>query len=584
MGLSLYQVYVKIWEHTPRVRRIQLIALIFLMVVTSVFEVLSIGAVIPFIGILTSPDKFDSFELLGRLISINWSELDRSTIQLYTTLVFSLSILTAGTLRILLIFFQVRLSHYLGVEFGVKVFSSILSLDYQDHTSSNTSELIVAVAKAQELIPYLLQPTLGICSSSMIAISIFCSLLYINAFLTLISAIFFVMVYGILIKVFRKILVRNSEDSSRERVRSMKILTEGFGGIRDIILDGSHNYFISIFRESIYKVQSANSNMQILSSVPRFVLEAVGTVVIAALAFVSINSGSDMMEVIPVFGVLALGAQKLLPLMQQIYAAITSILGNKASVAEAVQRFDRDRVADFDAKAVINANNVNFKEVIELRNINFRFTQNSPCILKDLNLKISKGARIGIIGETGCGKSTALDILMFLLRPQSGELLIDGVGINDSNYRSWQSQISHVPQTIFLSDASIKENIAFGVKLEDIDEDRVIKCAQVAKISKTIERMSEGYETEIGERGVRLSGGQRQRLGIARALYKKSSIIIFDEATSALDSETEKLVIDGIYALDNSITIIMVAHRLSTLRGCDFIYEVDCGTIKPIEQ
>lgn len=307
-------------------------------------------------------------------------------------------------------------------------------------------------------------------------------------------------------------------------------------------------------------------------------------IVIAALAFISAKNGANMTQLIPVFGVLVLGAQKLLPLMQQIYAAITSILGNKASVAEAVQRFDDDRIGHLELSASNNENRIHFTDSIELKNINFQFSKDSPWILRDFNLKINKGNRIGLIGETGCGKSTALDVLMALLKPQSGELLVDDIKINDSNYRSWQSQISHVPQAIFLSDASIKENIAFGVNLADIDEDRVIRCAQVAKIAKTIELMSEGYETEVGERGVRLSGGQRQRIGIARALYKKSSVIIFDEATSALDSETEKSVMDGIYAMDSDITIIMVAHRLSTLDGCDFIYEIDSGIIRAIEQ
>lgn len=583
MSLSLFQVYKKIWEYIPRIRRIQLVALIFLMVLTSVFEVLSLGSVLPFIGILTSPEKLNSFDLLRRLVPINWSVLDKAQVQFYITAVFSGSILIAGALRIFLVFCQVKLSHYLGVEFGVKVFSSILSLEYQQHTSSNGSELIVAVAKAQELIPYLLQPTLAILSSGMIAVSIFFSLLYINSSLTLVSVIFFVIVYGVLIKIFKKGLVRNSENSSRERVRSMKILTEGFGGIRDIILDGSHNYFISIFRESTFKVQNANSNMQVLSSIPRFVLETVGMVVIAVLAFISVENGASMIEIIPVFGVLVLGAQKLLPLMQQIYAAITSIFGNKASVAEAVQRFDDDRISSLELSTSSSENCIQFADSIELKNIKFQFSKESPWILRDFNLKISKGNRIGLIGETGCGKSTALDILMALLKPQSGQLLVDNVEINDSNYRSWQSQISHVPQSIFLSDASIKENIAFGVNLADIDQGRVIRCAQVAKIAETIELMGNGYETEVGERGVRLSGGQRQRIGIARALYKKSSVIIFDEATSALDSETEKSVMDGIYSMDSDITIIMVAHRLSTLNGCDFIYEINHGIIKSIQ-
>lgn len=251
----------------------QLVALIFLMVLTSAFEVLSLGSVIPFIGILTSPEKLDSFDLLRHLVPINWGALDKAQVQFCITAIFAGSILIAGSLRILLVFCQVKLSHLLGVEFGVKVFSSILSIDYQEHTSSNGSELIVAVAKAQELIPYLLQPTLAILSSGMIALSIFCSLLYINPFLTLVSVLFFVIVYGYLIKIFKKSLVKNSENSSKERIRSMKILTEGFGGIRDIILDGSHNYFISIFRESTCKVQNANSNMQVLSSIPDLFLK-----------------------------------------------------------------------------------------------------------------------------------------------------------------------------------------------------------------------------------------------------------------------------------------------------------------------
>ena len=205
-------------------------------------------------------------------------------------------------------------------------------------------------------------------------------------------------------------------------------------------------------------------------------------------------------------------------------------------------------------------------------------------ILQDFNLKIQKGDRIGIVGETGCGKSTAIDVLMFLLQPQIGDIFVDGLRLNADNYKSWQSQIAHVPQAIFLSDASIKENIAFGVCAEEIDLDRVIRCAQAANISNTIERMSSGYETQIGERGIRLSGGQRQRLGIARALYKKSSVIILDEATSALDSETERLVMNSIYAMDSSITIIMIAHRLSTLGNCDYVYKLHNGAVSLFEK
>lgn len=589
--LSLFHVYTKIWKYIPKNRRIQLIGLMFLMVLTSAFEVLSLGSVIPFISILISPDKLNSYDLLSHNLLINWSSLDVSLIQLYITMIFCLAVLIAGALRIFLLFCQIKLSHHLGVEFGIKVFSSILSQDYQKHTDSNPSEMIVAVSKAQELIPYLLQPSLVIISSSMMAFSIFFTLLYVEYFVTLVTVIVFVLTYSFLIKIFRKRLIANSESSAKERVSSQKIISEALGGIRDIILDGSHNYFIKIFGESTLKVQGANSNMQVLSGAPRFVLETFGMIIIAALAFVSLKSGSKMIDVIPIFGVLVLGAQKLLPLLQQIYSAFASILGNKASISEVVQRLNSNSNSNSNLNNLIITKNtssehdigISFLHHIEMKDIRFRFSNNTPWILNRFNLRIHKGTRIGIVGETGCGKSTALDILMLLLSPQAGVVLVDGVIIDKSNYRAWQSIISHVPQSIYLSDATVRENIAFGVRLEDIDEERVIKCARAARISKTIERMEKGYSTKIGDRGARLSGGQRQRIGIARALYKKSSVIILDEATSALDNETEKSVMDEIYSMDESVTMIVVAHRLSTLNNCDIIYKINNGTIEQIK-
>jgi len=583
MNYSLFSVYRKIWKYIPKTRRLYLIALLFLMLLTSVFEVVSIGAVIPFIGILISPDKLNGVGLLFQVVPIDWHSLDTVSKQLFITIIFSSAVFVAGLLRVLLIVCQTKISHSLGVEFGVKVFSSILSRSYQEHTSSNQSEMIVAVAKAQELIPYLLQPTLIIISSSMIALSIFFTLLYVNYFVTLVTAMTFVSIYFLLIKMFRKTLITNSEISSRERVKSLKIVSEGLGGIRDIILDSSHNYFIRIFQKSTFKIQSANAHMQIVSGIPRFILETFGMIIIAVLAFLMVNDGANMMDLIPIFGVLALGAQRLLPLLQQIYSAFASILGNKSSIAEAVQRFDFAPNILLQKNDTKDLNGICFLHNIELRNISFRFSETTPWVLNKFNLNIKKGSRIGVIGKTGCGKSTALDVLMALLKPQDGALFLDGMPISKNNYQTWQAMISHVPQSIFLSDASIRENIAFGINAPDIDDERVIMCAQIAKISETIERMEKSYSTEIGERGVRLSGGQRQRLGIARALYKKSAVIIFDEATSSLDNETEKNVMDSIYSMDKSVTIIMVAHRLSTLNSCDFIYKFHNGTIKLVK-
>ena len=582
MDLSLLQVYKKIWHHVSQVRRLQLVGLIFLMILTSLFEALSLGALVPFIGILTSPEKITSISFITEIIPINLMLIDKSSIQFYITLIFTSCIFIAGSLRIALLYYQIKISHLLGVEFGVKVFSSILSMEYKDHTSSHTSELIVAVSKAQEIIPYLLQPTLIIISSLMMFFSIFFTLLLINKSITLTTVLIFITIYLLIIKIFKKNIQNNSTTLSRQSVKSMKVLSEGLGGIRDIILDRSHKYFISMFENSTFKVQKANANMQILNGSPRFILETFGIIIISLIAFFSLRQGSNMIDIIPTIGALALGAQKLLPLIQQIYSALTSILGNKSSISDAVKRFNRDPNAYYSKKIKLRA--LNFQTSIELKNISFRFSNEAPWILKNASLKIKKGSRIGIVGKTGGGKSTTLDLIMCLIKPQEGSITVDGKNINNGNQSGWHSMISHVPQAIFLSDASVRENIAFGVTPKDIDDELVVKCAADAKLSNVIKEMKNGYYSKIGERGVRLSGGQRQRLAIARALYKKSSVIIFDEATSALDNETEKQVMESVYSIDKSITIIIVAHRISTLKGCDQVYKIDNASISLVQK
>jgi len=582
LDLTIPEVYKKTWHHVSKVRRIQLAGLVFLMMLTSLFEVLSLGALIPFIGILTSPEKLYSLGFVIEILPINIELLDKKSIQLYITVAFISCIFIAGFLRVILLYFQIKLSHLLGVEFGIKVFSSILSMEYKDHTSSHSSELIVAVEKAQELIPYLLQPSLAIISSLMMSVSIFITLLYINYFVTLITVIFFIVLYLLIIKTFKHNIRDNSYTLSRESVRSMKILSESLGGIRDIILNGSHKYFISIFEESSYKLQNANANLQILSGTPRFVLETLGIIIISFLAFWSLSGHSNMIDVIPSIGALALGAQRLLPLLQQIYSAWTSILGNKASISDAVKRFVQGPSSLYFKDSGYDS--IRFEKNIKLKGIGFKYSTDTPWILRKTSLEVLKGSRIGIIGQTGGGKSTVLDLIMCLIKPQEGIVEIDGKLIDHNNCRAWHKMISHVPQSIYLSDASVRENIAFGVGEDDIDDELVIKCARNAQISNVIDEMKDGYNTKIGERGVRLSGGQRQRLAIARALYKKSSIIIFDEATSALDNETEKQVMESVYSIDRSITVIIVAHRLSTLEECDLIYKVENAEITLVKK
>jgi ATP-binding cassette subfamily B protein len=283
--------------------------------------------------------------------------------------------------------------------------------------------------------------------------------------------------------------------------------------------------------------------------------------------------------VIPILGALALGAQRLLPFLQQAYSSWTTIRGTQASLKDILTLLDQP-IPSHDKNKISYP--LNFKKNITIENLGFRYNLQSAYVLKELNLTIEKGSCVGFIGTTGSGKSTLLDILMGLLEPTNGHLKIDGQIISSNNNHAWQYHIAHVPQNIFLADSSIEENIAFGLPKKEIDKNRVKEAAQLAQLSSVIEALPDQYQTIVGERGIRLSGGQRQRIGIARAFYKKADIMIFDEATSSLDTETEQAVMKAIQNYSKNLTLLIIAHRLSTLENCTKIVELDNGRIKRI--
>jgi ABC-type bacteriocin/lantibiotic exporter with double-glycine peptidase domain len=340
-----------------------------------------------------------------------------------------------------------------------------------------------------------------------------------------------------------------------------------------VLIDGTQQFYCQLYRNADLPLRRASGDSQFISGSPRYIMEAIGMTLIAGIAFVMTQQeDGGIVTAIPMLGGLALGAQRLLPALQLAYSSYSTIKGSKSSFEDVLNLLNQP-LPEYTDQALPKP--TFFKQEIQLKNLNFRYTEESPWVLKNINLSLKKGARIGFIGATGSGKSTLLDIIMGLLSPTSGKLIIDQQSINSQNRRAWRAHIAHVPQNIYLSDNSVEENIAFGISKDKIDYQRVKKAAQQAQIADLIEEWKDGYQTFVGERGVRLSGGQRQRIGIARALYKKASILIFDEATSALDNETEWEVMEAIESLDKEITVLIIAHRLTTLIGCDKIVKLN---------
>jgi ATP-binding cassette, subfamily B, bacterial PglK len=550
------------------------------MIFSSFAEVISIGAVIPFLAALTSPDQIFSNPIAQPLILfLNLTESKQLLLPL--TVIFSIAALFSGLMRVILLWAQTRLTYSIGADFSYSIYRRTLYQPYTVHIGRNSSELISGIAgKANTVVGSALLPVASIISSFLIFISILAALIVIEPIIAITSLFGFGLIYLLVMLITKSIIKRDSKRVNIESDRVIKSLQEGFGGIRDVLIDGSQALYAKNFRDADLPLRRAQANISIIGHSPRYGIEALGMVLIALLAYSLSRMPSGLTSAIPILGAMAFAAQRLLPILQQTYANLTLIRGGEAPVSAALKLLDQPLPAYLNEPP---QEPILFNDKISLKNLSFQYEKGESWVLKpELNLDIVKGSRVGFIGATGSGKSTLLDIIMGLLKPTNGSLMIDGEDINEKNYRSWQAHIAHVPQAIFLTDASIAENIAFGIQSEKIDMQRVRRAARKAQISEIIESWEHQYDTKVGERGIRLSGGQRQRIGIARALYKETDVIVFDEATSSLDNDTEAAVMKAIGNLDGHYTLIIVAHRLSTLKDCSQIVEIKDGRIERI--
>jgi len=573
---SLPNLLVRLWGHLTQRRRLQYRLLMCLMLVSAFAEVVSLGSVLPFLSILVAPDAVFSYSVVADVAEA-WGITSADQLVLPLTVAFASAALIAGAIRILLLWTITRIAFASGADLGIEAYRCTLYQPFRVHMARNSSEVISGIInKVNNVVFLVLMPLLTLVSSTVLLVAIMIALIAIDPIVASVAAVGFGAGYALISWMSRRQLHRNSQRIAYEQTQLVKALQEGLGGIRDVLLDGTQQVYCDTYRQADQPLRRAQGNNAFIGGSPRYIMETMGMVLIAALAYSLSQQIGGIAAALPVLGALALGAQRLLPALQQIYSAWASITGSYAALADTIELLDQPLEAELLQPAPAP---LLFQKDIQFKAARFRYTGDGPWVLDGLNLTITKGARVGFVGNTGSGKSTTLDLLMGLLMPTEGGLLVDGQPISGIRGRAWQQTIAHVPQSIYLADATLAENIAFGVVAANIDLDRVRQAASQAQISDFIESNPEGYQASVGERGIRLSGGQRQRIGIARALYKQASVLVFDEATSALDNGTEQSVMDAIEGLSSDLTIILIAHRLTTVQRCDTIVELEHGRV-----
>ena len=510
----------------------------------------------------TSPEQFLFWSGIGVLVSL--------------TLAACISALTVWRLSM----FGARL----GAELGIRLYQYYMYQPWLFHASGSSSDLTMQITgECQRVAGGIINPLMQMNAKIVMGLMMTLGIVIYNPAVALIGLTIFASAYWFLFHIVRARLARNGQIISQTQQRRFKLMAEGFGGIKDTLLLGRQTDFVLRFDRASKRFADAQGTNQVMTQVPRFIIElaAFSSVNFLILYLLATHEG-NLGLILPVLSVYALAGFKLLPAFQQVYSGLASIKGSLAAL-DSIR--DDLRASILGGSEVLRHNKQHYspqlvpKQSITLKDTTFYYPGKAKPALCNLTINIPVNKLIGLVGASGSGKSTAIDLLLGLIQPQTGSLLIDGRPLNQNELRAWQNTLGFVSQSIFLANSSIRENIAFGVPAGEIEEEKVKRAATMAHLNELIGELPHGLDTHVGERGVQLSGGQRQRIGIARALYNDAEVLILDEATSALDGITEKLIMDAIHDFAGKKTIIMIAHRLATVRQCDQIYLMEAGKV-----
>ncbi|WP_111414181.1 ABC transporter ATP-binding protein [Billgrantia lactosivorans] len=563
-------------EQRRRLFRLQL--LVVLMAFAEVAGVVSIG---PFMALVGDLGRLESNDTLARLYL--QSGFEDPADFLFWLGMFVLAALTAASG--LSMYTVWRLSMYgqqIGAELSTRLYRHYMQQPWLFHANGSSAQLTNKISQeCTRITDKIIAPLMKMNARVVMVLFMSVAILLVNPVVAITGVSVFFLLYLVLYRTVRRKLTANGKEITQTQRERFKLMAEGFGGIKDALLLGRQRMFNRRFEVSSIALGHARGTTKALSEVPRYAMElaAFGSVIFLVLYLLATHRG-DLGSILPVLSVMALAGLKLLPAFQQIYTSVATIRANLAAFESIREDLFESRFAETKEPSPAEAAGyLEPQRTIELDGVVFRYPGKEESALNGLSLRIGANQVIGLVGASGSGKSTTIDILVGLIDPDEGDILIDGEPLRLEQKRAWQNCLGFVSQSIFLADASIRENIAFGLPMICIDDERVRRAASMARLDELLVQLPEGLETRVGERGIQLSGGQRQRIGIARALYDDAKVLIFDEATSALDGITEKLVMDAIHDFSGKKTIILIAHRLATVKKCDCIYLMENGRV-----
>ena len=559
-------------------RKFQIFFIFILSLFSAVAELATIGSLIPFIDIMIDPNKLFKYEILKNLFQF-YEIVAISDIMFFMTALFIIIIIASIAIKVLLTYFSISVVHKISHELSIKIFKSMIFQPYSFHLKNNTSNTITNLSRSSAAIGILLLVTQSIVAL-ILSLSIIMMLLYIDIELTLFGGTILGLFY-ILISIFsKKSLIKNSFKVAQNEELRIKNIQESFGGIRETILGNLYSIFVNKFKSIDWLMNKTLIKNNAIQVIPNHLVMMLAMLSLTVLIYIRSTSGAGLVSAIPILAGLILGAQKIIPQLQTMYNGWAKAQGNYKLVQELTNILNKTK--GFSKKENKSFKPLKFKKDIILQSVSFKYENTGKYVFNNISLEIKKGKFIGIVGKTGCGKSTLVDIIMGLLEINRGKVKIDKINLNKNNIKNWQQNISHVPQSIYIADLSILENIVFGKDINLLDKKRLIECCKVAEIYQFINSKKHGFNTIVGERGGRLSGGQRQRIGIARALYLNSSLLVLDESTNALDENTEKKIFNNLRKYNQDVTIIAITHRKSLLKNFDYCYNLETNKLKNI--